>query len=153
MIKNILPFLFLFIFAAGANAQGYYGEQRQGEFGLAIGAAHYFGDLNTRAAVNRPKFSAGAFYIKQFNDYVGLKLAGNYAFLGYSDIYSKNETQKRRNLSFNTNIWEVSLNGQFNFFHYRPGVEGYNFTPYVSIGVGAFSYDPYAYLNGVKYFL
>ena len=28
----------------------YYGEQRQGEFGVAIGAAHYFGDLNTRAS-------------------------------------------------------------------------------------------------------
>ncbi len=34
-----------------------------------------------------------------------------------------------------------------------PGVEGYNFTPYVSLGIGAFSYDPYAYLQGTKYFL
>ena len=77
----------------------------------------------------------------------------NYAFLGYSDIYSKNETQQRRNLSFNSNVWEASLNGQFNFFHYRPGEPGYNFTPYVSLGIGAFSYDPYAYLQGTKYFL
>ncbi len=154
MRKYILPLFVLSIFAINAKAQNFYGgEQRTGEFGLAVGAAHYFGDLNTRAALNRPKFSAGAFYMKQFNDYIGLKLAGNYAFLGYSDMYSKNETQRRRNLSFNTNVWEVSLNGQFNFFHYRPGVEGYNFTPYVSIGIGAFSYDPYAYLHGTKYFL
>ncbi len=131
----------------------YFGYQRQGEFGVAIGAGHYFGDLNTRASLNRPKFSAGAFYIKQFNNYVGLKLPCNYAFLGYSDIYSKNETQQRRNLSFNSNVWEASISGQFNFFHYMPGVEGYNFTPYVSLGIGAFSYDPYAYLKGTKYFL
>ena len=111
----------------------YESNVRQGEFGLAIGAGHYFGDLNTRAALNRPKFSAGAFYIKQFNNYVGLKIAANYARLGYSDIYSKNETQHRRNLSFNSNIWEFSVSGQFNFFHFMPGVEGYNFTPYVSL--------------------
>ena len=152
MIKKILPVLFILFFAGAANAQ-YFGEQRIGEFGFAVGAGHYFGDLNTRANINRPKFSAGAFYIKQFNNYVGLKLAVNYALLGYSDIYSKNETQKRRNLSFNSNVWEASISGQFNFFHYNPGVEGYNFTPYVSLGLGAFSYDPYAYLQGTKYFL
>lgn len=153
MIKNICSALIVLCFAFAANAQMYYGEQRTGEFGVAVGAAHYFGDLNTRANLNRPKFSAGAFYLKQFNDYIGVKLAVNYAFLGYSDIYSNNETQKRRNLSFNSNVWEASLNGQFNFFHYRPGEPGYNFTPYVSLGVGAFSYDPYAYLQGAKYFL
>lgn len=153
MTKKILPALFLFLVASAANAQTYFGEQRLGEVGLAIGAGHYFGDLNTRANINRPKLSAGAFYIKQFNNYIGLKLAVNYAFLGYSDIYSKNETQKRRNLSFNSNVWEASLSGQFNFFHYNPGVEGNNFTPYVSLGIGAFSYDPYAYLQGTKYFL
>ena len=153
MIKTTLSALFVLFFAGILNAQSYFGEQRQGEFGLAVGAAQYFGDLNTRANINRPKFSAGAFYLKQFNDYIGLKLGVNYAFLGYSDIYSKNETQRRRNLSFNTNVWEVALSGQFNFFHYMPGVEGYNFTPYVSIGIGAFSYDPYAYLQGVKYYL
>lgn len=153
MARITFPVLFLLLLSVGVTAQSFFGETRQGEVGLAIGAGHYFGDLNTRANINRPKFSAGAFYMKQFNDYVGLKLGVNYAFLGYSDIYSKNETQKLRNLSFNSNVWEVSLNGQFNFFHYMPGVEGYNFTPYVSLGIGAFSYDPYAYLQGTKYFL
>jgi len=80
-------------------------------------------------------------------------VAANYALLGYSDIYSKNSVQKTRNLSFNSNVWELSLNGQFNFFKFYPGVEGYTYTPYVSLGVGLFSYDPYAYLNGNKYFL
>lgn len=127
--------------------------RNDGEFGAAIGQGHYFGDLNTRAALNRPKFSGGIFFIKQFNNYIGLKISGNYAFLGYSDIYSKNETQKIRNLSFNSNVWEFSLSGYFNFFRFIPGVEGYNYTPYLSLGVGAFSYDPYAYLNDTKYFL
>lgn len=153
MLRKTLLALTISIFVLTANAQLYESNVRQGEFGAAIGVAHYFGDLNTRAALNRPKFSAGIFFIKQFNNYIGIKVAGDYAFLGYSDKYSKNETQARRNLSFNTNLWEASLSGYFNFFKFMPGVEGYHYTPYVSLGVGVFSYDPYAYLNDKKYFL
>lgn len=136
--------------ATRAQMQSYVQE---GEVGIAVGAAHYFGDLNTRAALNRPKLSAGAFFRKQFGNYIGIKVAANYAQLGYSDRYSKNETQKRRNLSFNSSIWELSLSGDFNFFKFYPGEQGFHYTPYVSLGVGVFSYDPYAYLNNEKYFL
>ena len=136
-----------------AQTQLYDSYVNEGEFGIAVGAAHYFGDLNTNAALNRPKFSAGIFFIKQFNNYIGLRISGDYAFVGYSDIYSKNETQQQRNLSFNTNIWEFSLSGYFNFFRFIPGVTGYKFTPYLALGVGVFTYDPYAYLQGTKYYL
>ncbi len=149
-LSAVLLSAFLFTAAQSQTLESYVQE---GEFGLAIGAGHYFGDLNTRAALNRPKFSAGAFFRKQFGNYIGIKVAANYAQLGYSDIYSKNETQKRRNLSFNSNIWELSLSGDFNFFKFYPGVSGYTYTPYVSLGVGIFSYDPYAYLNTEKHFL
>ena len=126
---------------------------QEGEVGVSLGAAHYFGDLNTNASLNRPKIAAGAFFRKQFSNYVGVKISANYAQLGYSDRYSKNETQKRRNLSFNTNVWELAVSGDFNFFKFYPGISGFNYTPYVSLGVGIASYDPYAFLNGTKHFL
>jgi len=151
-MKKIL-FLFATIATLQSQAQVLDSYVQEGEFGFAVGAGHYFGDLNTRAAVNRPKIAAGIFFRKQFNNYVGLKVGANYAQLGYSDIYSKNEAQQRRNLSFNSAIWELSLTGDFNFFKFYPGVEGYNYTPYVSLGVGLFSFDPYAYLNNEKHFL
>ncbi|WP_153795750.1 DUF6089 family protein [Foetidibacter luteolus] len=152
MLRKIFIILIVLGSSLGVKAQ-YESYVQEGEFGLSIGLGHYFGDLNTRAALNRPKFAGGAFFRKQFSNYIGLKIAANYARLGYSDIYSSNETQKRRNLSFNTNLWEFSLSGDFNFFKFYPGVEGYHYTPYVSLGVGLFSYDPFAYLNGQKYFL
>ena len=46
---------------------------QQGEFGFTAGAAHYFGDLNTRAAINRPKIALGVFFRKQFGNYTGLR--------------------------------------------------------------------------------
>src|SRR4051794_22512697 len=152
-MKKIAIVFFAVTTAISSSAQSMDSYVQEGEFGVGIGAAHYFGDLNTRAALNRPKISAGAYFLKQFGGYVGLKVGVNYARLGYSDVYSKNEVQKRRNLSFNTNIWEFALSGQFNFFKFYPGISGFNYTPYVSLGVGVFSYDPYAYFNDQKYFL
>ena len=58
-----------------------------------------------------------------------------------------------RNLSFNSKVWEVTLQGDFNFFRFMPGEPQYSFTPYITFGAGIFSYDPYAYLRGEKVFL
>lgn len=126
---------------------------QQGEFGITLGGAHYFGDLNNRAAFNRPKPAAGIFFRKQFGNYIGLRVSGHFAQLGYSDTYSKNEYQRLRNLSFNTNIYEFAVQGDFNFFKFIPMDPAHSFTPYVTLGVGVFNYDPYAYYNGDKYFL
>ncbi|HMU72737.1 MAG TPA: DUF6089 family protein, partial [Ferruginibacter sp.] len=152
-IKTGVFCLFL-ITAMAVKAQDQHNEYVQkGEFGITVGAAHYFGDLNTRASINRPKPALGLFFRKQFGNYVGLRLSAHFAQLGYSDTYSKNEYQKTRNLSFNSNIWEVALQGDFNFFKFIPGDPYYGFTPYITLGVGAFTYDPYAYLNGTKEYL
>jgi hypothetical protein len=125
----------------------------QGEIGIHTGVGHYFGDLNSNAGINRPKLAAGFFFRKQLGGYISLRLSGEYLQLGYSDIYSKNQVQQIRNLSFNSDVWEASISGEFNFFNFRPGIEGYSFTPYLGLGIGAFSYDPYAYLAGEKYYL
>lgn len=127
---------------------------QEGEFGIGIGAGHYFGDLNTRGHLNRPKPAATIFFRKNFGNYIAGRIGASFAQVGYSDIYNThNEYMYRRNLSFNSNIWELSLQGDFNFFRFMPGDPQYNFTPYVTLGVGIFSYDPYAYLQGEKYFL
>jgi hypothetical protein len=152
VIKKILPLALLLVVSNTILAQSDEYVQ-QGEFGVTFGAAHYFGDINTRASVNRPKPAIGLFFRKQFGNYVGLRLAGHYAQLGYSDTYSKNSYQQKRNLSFNTNIWEIAAMGDFNFFKFLPNNPNYLFTPYITLGVGVFTYDPYAFLDGKKEFL
>jgi hypothetical protein len=150
--KKILSITAALIFSCSVNAQTFE-YVHQGDVGITAGAAHYFGDINTRAGFNRPKPALGLFYRKQFGNYVGVRLSGHYAQLGYSDRYSKNEYQRTRNLSFNTNVWEVAIHGDFNFFKFVPNDTRYYFTPYITIGVGGFTYDPYAYLNDKKEFL
>jgi len=154
MKKNLLPIIAGLVLVANSTQGQYQSTIQEGEFGVSLGAAHYFGDINTRAKLNRPKMAAGIFFRKQFGNYIALRVAAHYAQLGYSDVYNtKNEFQRRRNLSFNTNIWELSLQGDFNFFKFVPG-DPYNaFTPYVTLGGGVFSYDPFAYYKKQKVYL
>ena len=126
---------------------------QEGEFGITAGVAHYFGDLNNRGKINRPKLAIGGFIRKQFGNYSAVRLSGHFARLGYSDIYSSNEYNLRRNLSFNTNIFELALQGDFNFFKFNPVDPNYSFTPYATLGIGIFNYNPYAYYKNQKIYL
>ncbi|MEQ1675731.1 MAG: DUF6089 family protein [Chitinophagaceae bacterium] len=124
---------------------------QEGEFGFGVGAGHYFGDLNTKARLNTPKIAATAFFRKNFGNYIALRIGASFAQLGYSDQYNThNPYMYARNLSFNSKVWELTLQGDFNFFRFMPGEPQYSFTPYITFGAGIFSYDPYAYLKGVK---
>lgn len=127
----------------------------EGELGISFGGAHYFGDLNTRTALNRPKPSAGIFFRKQFGNHIALRLSGHIASLGYADRYNTNDYQRQRNLSFNTTVTEAALQADFNFFTFVPGSPYFRFTPYFTLGVGVFGFDPYATIDGdpQKYFL
>ena len=149
--------LFGLLLALTAGMQASAQEQavvQEGEFGISAGSSQYFGDLNPNPRFNTPNLALGAFFRKNFGSYVALRVDAHYAFLAYSDkLNSYNEFMYRRNLSFNTNIWELALMGDFNFFKYIPGSEYHRFTPYATFGIGLFNYDPYTYYQGQKVFL
>lgn len=156
MKKKIFAAVFLFSILSVSDSKGQSQNsiKQEGEFGIGIGAGHYFGDLNTRAKLNRPKAAATIFFRKNFGNYIAARVGASYARLGYSDIYNThNLYMYQRNLSFNSNVWELSLQGDFNFFRFMPGEPEASFTPYITLGVGVFSYDPFAYLQGQKIFL
>ena len=123
-------FLF-FILRAGAQTENSY--VYQGEFGITAGASQYFGDLNPDYHFNTPKPVLGLYFRKQITDYIAVRIAGHYAQLGYSDIYNtQNAFDLRRNLSFNTNVWELGIQGDFNFLRFIPGDGDHRSTPYLT---------------------
>jgi hypothetical protein len=152
-MKKLLFFIIItlaFSFRSYSQVSEYVQE---GEFGITAGLAHYFGDLNNRSRINRPKMDIGGFVRKQFGNYTSVRLSAHFAKLGYSDIYSNNQYDLRRNLSFNTNIVEMALQGDFNFFKFNPTDPDHSFTPYATIGVGFFTYNPYAFYQNQKVYL
>lgn len=154
VIKNLCIVLLLTIVSRlGVSAQ-YESYEHTGEFGAGLGVAHYFGDLNTRSKINRLKPAASLFFRKQINSYIAGRVQVGFAQLGYSDIYNThNEYMRRRNLSFNSNVFEFTLQGDFNFFKFNPINPSQRYTPYITLGVGGMYYDPYAFYNGEKYYL
>src|SRR6476646_9060591 len=128
-MKRLTAVFIVSIFFFTTNIHAQEPVVQEGEFGIGVGAGHYFGDLNTRARLNRPKIAAGIFFRKNFGNYIAVRAAANFAQLGYSDIYNThNSVMLQRNLSFNTNVWELALMGDFNFFRFLPGDEEFNYT-------------------------
>lgn len=153
MLKKIFLFFVGTILIINLSQAQYQSYQAISEVGIGIGTSTYYGDLNPSAKFTPVHYSAGAFYQKYFNNYIGIKLAANYIHLQAGDADNKNSAYKTRNLNFSNNLIELSLAGSFNFFNYAPGYAGHNFTPYVSIGAGAVYTNPYTTLNGKKIFL
>ena len=156
MMKKIITITLVFTVLTGCFSQLKAQESvvQEGEFGIGLGGSHYFGDLNTRASLNRPKMAATVFFRKNLGNYIAVRLGASFAQLGYSDKYNDfNKQMFSRNLSFNSKVWELSLQGDFNFFRFMPGEPDYSFTPYITFGAGIFTYDPYAYLRDEKILL
>lgn len=148
MLKNTILFFFFTIIAANklfAQAEAIVNE---GELGVSAGVAHYFGDINPNIGLKKPDKSFGLFFRKQYGNYISIRLHGNYSHIGYSDYRNSNPELQRRNLSFESDITSLSLRGDFNFFKFKPGSRNYRFTPFVSIGAGAFWFNPYTYIPG-----
>ena len=155
MKKLLAAFVLIFATLVGSSPAGAQNAViQEGEFGVGLGAGHYFGDLNTKGRINRAKAAGTVFFRKNFGNYIALRIGASFAQLGYSDQYNThNEYMYARNLSFNSKVWELALQGDFNFFRFMPGEPEFSFTPYITFGVGVFSYDPYAYLRDEKIFL
>lgn len=133
-----------------SDAQVFY---RRSEFGIGVGGSNYFGDLNTNYGFEHVRYSGSIFYKYNFSHYIALRLGMAYAYVGYNDSYSSNRFQQLRNLSFRSHIFEGSVMADFHFFQYAIGDFEHRFTPYVTLGMGYFSYNPFTELNNKTYFL
>lgn len=140
----------LVLSAIMSDAQVFY---RRSEFGIGGGSAHYFGDLNPNIGFKQIGYSGGVFYKYNFTHYIAFRMGLSMGNVGYADNYSSNYYQRVRNLDFKSNLYEASAGFEFSFFQYAVGDFEHRFTPYVSLGIGAFKYDPYTMYNNKRYLL
>jgi hypothetical protein len=117
------------------------------EAGLWVGAAHYFGDLNTNYNLEKPGEAFGLMARYNFNNRVALKFAGNYGVISADDADSKNPFEIDRNLSFRSPVMEVSSQVEFNFLPFTHGSKDEYFSPYFLLGASVFQFNPQTYYN------
>jgi hypothetical protein len=89
-MRKIQSLLFISIIccATHLSAQHISLIENKGEIGLMGGASFYRGDIASDVLFYKPNF--GAFYKKQLNDYVGLRLNYEYISIGANDLQSNN---------------------------------------------------------------
>ncbi|MEM6261307.1 MAG: DUF6089 family protein [Bacteroidota bacterium] len=138
--------LLLLIGTNEANAQ-----YRHGYFkiGVSAGATNYLGDLDDDLTFKFTKPGLGAYVSYRFNPLMSARLGVFQGWAGASDAQNTNADRVRRNLSFRTQIREVSAQLVIDFlpshrrYFFRP-----KYVPYIFGGIGIFSFNPQAQLNG-----
>lgn len=144
LMKKTSFFIILFLLSCGAFAQS------PVHIGLFGGISNYQGDLATRNyQQSKPAFGVSLNY--EVSDRVMLRGGLSFAKIAGADKYGKSEFLKEnRNLSFESNITELSLIGEltaFNLYNIR-------WSPYVFGGLALFHYNPYTFdTANTKFFL
>jgi hypothetical protein len=150
MLQKLLCLFALLLSCQAVKAQSYYSGS---EYGVSFGGSQYFGDLNDEYGFRFVRPALGGFARLHLNPYIGLKGSVNYTRVGYNDKFSANVYNQKRNLSFQSDVFEAVAQAVFNFFRFSTGEIGNRWTPYLTGGVGVFYYNPFAELNGKKYYL
>lgn len=137
------------------------------DFGINLGAANYLGEIGGNTGSARPflldmkfqqtNFAIGGFYRMNFTRNIAAKINFNYARIEGADSLSNEPTRVGRNLSFRTDLLEFNLTGEYTFFSYndmnRRSKSRVDFASYVTVGVGALFYFPYAQFDNKWYSL
>lgn len=159
-----------FTLATIFNATG-----QEWEYGLVVGPSHYQGDLSkAQITLRKTRVQGGAFMRLGLNPNLALRaglyygrLAGSDADWGrkfdgganFSATYKTFDNthnyywRKKRNLSFTSNIAELSIQLEYNIFKFIPNSIGYKWSPYIVVGVAGFYFNPKAELDGNSYSL
>jgi len=139
------------------------------EYVFGLGATNFLGDLgganqvgtdyfkDLEFSLTRPQFSFG--YRYRLNQSVYVKGGFYYGRLGGDDKLTSEPARNNRNLSFRSNIYEISGEVQYTFVKEKSGhryqikgVKGWrniNIQSYLFAGVGVFYFNPKGQYNNV----
>ncbi len=122
------------------------------EVGVSAGASGYMGDISPVKIYNFTDPAFGGLVKRNFNGYWSAKVGFMQGKIQGDDRKSNNPDQLNRNLNFRSDITELSLQLEFNFFNYLPGLlPGFGskrLSPYIFTGVSGVSFNPVTDYNG-----
>lgn len=116
---------------------------QQHEIGLFSGGSFYMGELNPDKPFALTKPAAGLLYRMNVPHHIGLRANITYGSIEGNDARVAYNTT--RNLSFQSSIWEASVQMEINFLPYIAGNPRSPFSPFIFGGVGGFFYSPWTY--------
>jgi hypothetical protein len=140
-VRNQIAILFFsFLLTLSSFAQS---NKKSVEVGLFLGGSYYIGDLNPIRHFDQfTKPGGGVVFRYNFNPRLAFR--GNFLLgtIEAHDEFSPVAWQQQRNLSFQSQITEISAQLEFNFLKYQIGNEKDRFTPYIFGGMAGFRFEP-----------
>jgi len=140
-MKHTILFLLVFVCTQMATAQYY-------EIGGFVGLSNYTGDLSQQQ-LKRPAYNMAFGVLGRYNISekwaVGASLTRGE--LEGSDANATRLGDRARNLSFRSDLLDVSIFGEYNLLPYHIRDEKKS-APYLFLGVSGFTFNPQAELNG-----
>lgn len=128
------------------------------EIGVGAGVSYYVGDLNPTGHFKFPHPSGTIFVKRIINNRWSVRAGFTYLGVYADDAQGQWGYQQVRNLNFRSNIFEIHVATELNFFPF--GIKQYShtekirtWTPYLMAGIGAYYYDPYTTNNGTEAYL
>lgn len=149
-LKKFRSYYFIFCLLVTGSAA----HAQEHEVGGWLGAATYFGTLNTTFRWNNSLPAAGVFYRYNIGKRFAAKGMVSYGEVAGSDASSPNQQERQRNLSFKSSVADIAGTFEFNFFKWNKNNPKHNgFTPYIATGFGLFFFNPEAEYKGKWYYL
>lgn len=133
---GIIVLLLAAVLPAAAQRQDFLGR---GELVLCGGGMSYIGDLNNQSAFGMPRLGFGVGLRERLDNRWSLRLNASVGSVGCDHDYLE-----LRNLSFRSDVYELSAVAEFNFRPYGPGGTESQWTPYLFGGIGLFRFNPMA---------
>lgn len=148
VIKHITALFFFAFLCLSAIAQEH-------EFGVWGGITNYFGDLNTKTSFKFVRPGGGVFYRYNIKQRGAWRTSLNYGIAEFKDAGTNIAWNKQRNLSFKTDIFDVTSIIEFNFLKYdkERDAKKHWFTPYIGTGISIFFFNPKTEYQGKWYYL
>lgn len=120
-------------------------------FGIAVGGSNYNGDLTGNNLLNnikQTKLCGAVIGRYDINPRFAIRATLSYLQVKASDAVSGTESNKIRNLSFASDIYEFGIGAEYNILPFDLYRSKYNWTPYLKLGIAGFHFDPRTNYNG-----
>lgn len=112
------------------------------EVGASAGLSYYMGDINPNKPFCQSNLGFGAVVRYYDNTRWSFRLAYSNLQLDCSDKAAK--YREERGLSFHTNLHDIALMAEFNFFDYFTGSKRNYISPYIFGGISFLTFNPKA---------
>jgi hypothetical protein len=120
------------------------------QLGLSGGISNYSGDLSPggeRFSLGETGFAVGALARFNHNPFLGTRVHLTYGRILGDDANSSVPARQERNLSFQTDMVELAVMGEFNLIGFDPD-RGKFFSPFLFAGISGYYYNPKAEYEG-----